>query len=137
MVVYYYQKVTNSKHKERGNKMELIKMKDRNLRADDMLKAFRSMGSKTKSVGEYCKWKELRMGSRLQVKIEVFEVKNDNFCAYMVVDSFRRVAAQLQPDKKEVLGWLKEHGYKPVKQWYLEDYGMTEETWNEWNGMEG
>ena len=59
MVVYYYQKVTNSKHKERGNKMELIKMKDRNLRADDMLKAFRSMGSKTKSVGEYCKWKEL------------------------------------------------------------------------------
>lgn len=116
-------------------KMKLYKKAERNLKVSATLKAFREIGYKTRHVGEWDRWKELSDGGRLQVKIDVYEVKNDIMTCYMLGDTLGRVAAQLTEDKADVMAWLQEHGYKTCKRWHIEDAGMTEELWNEWNGI--
>lgn len=112
--------------------MKLYKMSERTIKATPMLAAYRASGFKTTDMGRWCKWKELDYG-RIQVKFDVYRVVNDMITVYLMCDSLDRVAAPMTESKEEVLGWLKEHGYKPEKQWYIEDYGMDEETWEEWN----
>lgn len=116
--------------------MELIKKSERGLKASLMLKTFRSMGGKTKQVGEFKKWKELPDG-RISVSMNVYEIEGvDEMKCYLLEDTLGRVCAPLTYDKAEVLGWLKEHGYKTVHDFYIQDCGMTEETWKVWNSEE-
>ena len=115
--------------------MKLYKKADRKLNVANMLKAFKDCGFRSKHIGEWDKWKDLYDGGRLQVKIDVYEIKNEDVTSYMIGDTLGRVAAPLVSDKEEVMDWLKEHGYKRDKQWYMEDYGMDESTWNYWNGL--
>ena len=112
--------------------MKLFKKSERGLKVADMLHTFRECGYTTRHIGEWCRWKEIEYG-RIQVKINVYEIKNPQKTAYMVGDTLGRVAAQLTEDKQDVMNWLAEHGYKTDKQWYIEDCGMDEDTWNEWN----
>lgn len=113
--------------------MKLYAKENRMVQASDMLNAMREAGYETKHIGEWDRWKELRVGGRLQVKIDVYEIKNEMMTAYLVSDTLGKVAAPLTEDKQEIMDWLKEKGYKTDKQWYLEDYGMDEEAWEEWN----
>lgn len=113
--------------------MKLYKNSERSLKINDMLNAYKHMGFASKNLGRWCKWKELRDGGRLQVKLDIYEVKNDMITFYMIGDTLDRVAAPATESKHEVLDWLNEHEYKTEKRWYLEDYGMTAEAWNSWN----
>ena len=120
--------------------MNLTKKADRILNASSAIKTYKRLGMTHKNLGEFCKWKDLRDGGRMQVKMIVHQMSGDKELIgaeriWFLEDSLGRVACQMQTDKAEVTNWLKEHGYKPVKQWYMEDYGMSEETWNEWNGI--
>lgn len=114
--------------------MKLTKKADRVLKVSATLAGFREIGYKTRHIGEWDRWKELSTGGRLQVKLDIYEVKNDATTCYMVGDSLGRVAAMTE-DKADVMAWLQEHGYKTCKKWYIEEAGMTEELWNEWNGI--
>lgn len=116
--------------------MKLYKRSERTLDTRTLLTALKKTGHTVSRVGEWSRWRELSIGGRLQVKITVYEVKSDMFTAYLVSDTLDHVAAPLAESKQEVLDWLKEKGYKTTKRWYLEDYGMSEETWNEWNNAE-
>lgn len=116
--------------------MKLLKKSDRHMKSWDMVKAMKVVGGDGKDLGRWCKWKEVHDG-RLQVKMDIFElVQPDGVKFYILSDSLDRVACPIVTDKNEVLSWLKEHGYKPEKQWYMEEAGMTEELWNEWNSAE-
>lgn len=119
----------------KGQTMKLFKKSERFMDAAGTRKALRETGYTVKEIGEFCKWKEIEKG-RMQVSLTIWEAKGNGSTFYMVEDTIGRVAAQFNPDKADVMNWLKDHGYKPVKQWYIEDTGMTEETWNIWNGKE-
>lgn len=115
--------------------MKLYKKSERILKVSATLKAFKEIGYKTRHIGEWDRWKELSNGGRMQVKIDVYEVKNDTMTCYMLGDTLGRVAAQLTEDKADVMAWLQEHGYKTCKRWHIEEAGMSEELWNVWNGI--
>lgn len=116
--------------------MELYKKAERTLKMSDMVKNLKAFGYQITNIGTYKKWKDLKDGSRLSVSITIRKgvdpAQND---FYLVEDTLGRVACPVVHSYNEVKEWLKEHGYKPEKAFYLEDYGMTEETWNEWNGI--
>ena len=112
--------------------MKLYAKSERTISTSRLLDTFRSGGCKVGKVGEWCKWKEIYDGGKVQLKMTVYEVKTGILTAYLISDTLRMVAAPMVECKQEVLNWLKEHGYKPEKQWYIEDYGMSEETWDAW-----
>lgn len=112
--------------------MEFYKNSERNINARHIRKAFKATGYSVKEIGEYSKWQELRNGGKLQVTLTVYEIKSDNTC-YLIADPLDRVAAPLIPSKSDVMDMLKKAGYKTIKKWYIEDYGMSEETWKAWN----
>ena len=114
--------------------MKIYKNAERILKTNPMIQGFKANGFAVKNLGEYCKWAEVERG-KIQKTMTVYKVSGNGIDAYFLSDSLNRVACELQKDKAEVFGWLKDHGYKPVKKWYIEDYGMSEETWNEWNGI--
>lgn len=114
--------------------MKTYKNAERILKTATMIKSLKATGFTVRNLGEYCKWAEIECG-RIQKSMTVYKVSGNGIDAYFLSDSLDRVACELQPDKTEVFGWLKNHEYKPVKKWYIEDYGMSEETWNEWNGI--
>ncbi len=116
--------------------MKLFKKAERVLKVNNAIAAFKGNGFTVKEVGTWCKWKDLGDYGLLQVKMDVYEVKNDTMTFYIIGDSLDRVAAPVIENKKEIMDWLKEHGYKTEKKWYMEDYGMDESTWNYWNGLE-
>lgn len=114
--------------------MKLYKKSERHMNVYKTLAGFRKCGMTTAELGRWKKWKELRDGGRLSVRIDVFELRlNNQVQGYIVGDTLGKVAAPIVLDKQEVLDWLKEKGYKPEKQWEMEENGMTEELWNEWN----
>lgn len=113
--------------------MKLYKKADRNTKTQDFLRIFKDTGFATQNIGEWKKWKELPDG-RLSVSMTVYEIKKDDQVqGYILSDTLQRVACPITLDKQEVMDWLKEKGYKTAKEWYLQDYGMTEEAWEEWN----
>lgn len=121
--------------------MKLYKKSERQIKASAYLKCMRKMGFTTKHIGEWDKWKELKndLGDfgKLQVKLDVYEMQAEGTNKiYLVADALGMVCAQLTEDKQDIMNWLNEHGYKPEKQWYMEDYGMDEETWKAWNAVE-
>lgn len=112
--------------------LTIFKKSERNLNATQMLSVFRQMNYQTKHIGEFDKWKEAN-GIKYQAKINVYQINMDDKIAYVMADNFDRFMNPFTEDKKEIMNWLKEKGYKTDKQWYMEDCGMTEDLWNEWN----
>lgn len=117
--------------------MEIYKGSERVLHIDSMLSALKETidGFESKQIGEWCKWEELTCGGKLQVKMTIYECKCNGKNIYTMADGLGRVAMTFSEDKAGIITWLKDHGYKRDKQWYLEDYGMSEETWNAWNSI--
>ena len=113
--------------------MKLMKKAERTTRIWAMKKTAEKLGHKTTNLGEYCKWKNLSDGGRLQVKLNVWRFDMGAMKFYVVSDTLDKVATGYIENLGEITTWLSEHGYKPVEQWYKEDYGMDDETWEEWN----
>ena len=116
--------------------MTLYKKSDRVLKTAEVIRGLKAIGCTFKELGEYSKWKEVQDG-RLQVTITIYELHkpDDTNNYYIVSDALGRLAADVQNDKAEVFDWLRTHGYKTTHDWYIEDYGMSENTWREWNNM--
>lgn len=112
--------------------MVLIKKCDRK-KASIYIKAFKEVGIKVKKLQEYRKWKNLSDGGRMTVKMDLYEVNDGVGKVYFLSDTLNRKATKYIENVEEIYSWLEEKGYKKEKQFYLEDYGMDLETWNEWN----
>ena len=112
--------------------MKLFKKSERTIRTDVYLANMRKIGFKTKLVGEYKKWKELRDGGRVSLTMNVYKLENEDMICYLISDTFGMNASPLTEEIVDINDWIKAHGYKPVKDFYLDD-GMDEETWAEWN----
>lgn len=122
--------------------LQLLKRKERVLKVSTFLQTMRQMQAETKEIGEYTKWKELSDGSRLSVSVTIYKITVDTRkfggdkvnTLYCMKDSLGfEMQKVLTEDLEEIKTWLKEKGYKTTKQFYLEDCGMNEETWEEWN----
>lgn len=112
--------------------MKLLKKSERTINAKKALTTYKKIGFTVENLGEFRKWKELPDG-RIAVKMTVYKVENEDCTAYFLEDILGRFACEAVTDAKEVFDWLKEKGYKTDKEFYLNDYGMDEETWEEWN----
>lgn len=113
--------------------MELLKKDERVMKADVVLSTIRECGGETKHVGEWDKWVELKNGIRYQAKMDVYEIVVGEKKSYMASDELGYMATRMVEDKKEVMDWLRSHGYKQDERWYKEDCGMSDEAWEEWN----
>lgn len=122
--------------------LELLKRSERTIKVKSFLSTMRAIGNKTREIEEFKKWKELSDGSRITMSITVFEIAVDqskfggNGIAkvYCMEDTLgMEMQKSFTNDLNEIKRWLKEKGYKTVKRFYIEDCGMTEETWEEWN----
>lgn len=116
--------------------MEYIKRKDRTLKASAFNAGMKAVNGTTRMIGEYAKWKDLDNGSRIQMKFDIIEVSVPNGPvnkAYYLRDGLGFMASIVCGDLKDVKQWLIDHGFKTIKDWYIEDNGMSEETWKIWN----
>lgn len=121
--------------------LELLKRSERTMKLSKAFQTYRTLGGKIKNVGEYTKWKELRDG-KISVTVNIYEIILDTRkfggetidTFYMMEDSLGMAMLKTASrNLEEIKTWLKDHNYKTTKNFYLEDYGMDEETWNEWN----
>lgn len=115
--------------------MKFWKNSERLVKGGVFRKSIKDMGGQVKEIGEYSKWVDVAHG-RIQNKITVYELNGTFQTMYLLCDNLDRAVCEMQTDKEEVMGYLKEHGWKTTKDWYIEDCGMSEETWNVWNGTE-
>lgn len=120
--------------------MKYIKKSKRILKADAFNVGLKSVGGVVKEVAEYSKWHELQSGEhiscRVQVKMLIVKVdmsKVNGAVGYYLKDGIGMVASDIVTDINDIKCWLDNHGYKTIHDWYVQDYGMSEETWKEWN----
>lgn len=98
-----------------------------------------SSGKPVNELGLYCKWSAMHNDEqglwKRQMKAAVMQGELDGEKAYwLVID--RMVACAVTRDLNEINEWLAAHGWKTEHKWYIEDNGMTEETWQMWNNGE-
>lgn len=120
--------------------MKYTKKSERILKADALNVGLKSAGGVVKEVAEYSKWHELQSGEyaggRVQVKMFIVKVdmsKVNGVVGYYLKDSMSMVASDIVTDINDIKRWLAEHDYKTIHDWYVQDCGMSEETWREWN----
>ena len=120
--------------------MKYIKRSERLLKASAFNVGLKSAGAVVKEVAEYSKWHELQnginAGSRIQVKMFIMKAdvsKVSGVIGYYLKDDMGMIASGVVTDINDIKCWLVDHGYKTVHDWYIQDCGMSEETWNEWN----
>lgn len=113
--------------------MKYIKRPDRFIKAAALTKTMKDAGGIVKEIAEYSKWRNLNDGSRIQMTLIVIKMANLGNTAYILKDNLGMLASYPTQDLNEIKAFLAEHGFKPIKDWYLQDCGMTEETWNAWN----
>lgn len=75
---------------------------------------------------EYC---------RIEYRYNIYEISTQHGkMAVAFHDGLNRI--QYQADNaKELIKFLTDKGYKTSKKFYTEDCGMSEDLWNEWNGI--
>lgn len=113
--------------------MNYIKRTERCIKASAMTKVIKDAGGNAKEIAEYSKWHSLNEGSRIQVTLRIIKLEANGNTAYILEDNLGMLASYPNQDLAEMKTFLVDHGFKPVKDWYLQDCGMTEETWNAWN----
>lgn len=112
--------------------MQYIKRNERFFKASVFAKNVKEVGGTVREVEEYSKWKELDHG-RIQVQFRIIEFTTQVGKSYLMEDDLGFVACQVTPDLNEIKNFLTKNGFKPTKDWYIQDCGMSEETWKEWN----
>lgn len=113
--------------------MNYIKRKERFIKASAMTKVIKDAGGTAKEVAEYSKWHNIDEHSRIQLTLIIVKMDSNGNTAYILKDNLGMLASFPTPDLDEIKTFLTEHGFKPIKEWYMEDCGMTEDTWNAWN----
>lgn len=112
----------------------IIKRAERFFKVSSFTEIIKDAGGTVKRVAEYSKWHNLRDGeSRIQLKMTIVKMVNGENTGYVLEDNLGYLSSHPAKDVEELKSLLKEAGYKPIKEWYLQDCGMTEETWNAWN----
>lgn len=117
--------------------MELIKKSERNVNVESALKTYRQIGADIKSKGRFMKWKDCPNG-RMSVHLDVYivSIDSDELKAhgqwYVLGDTLGRMAYSGQDNWTDIQNWLSSKGYKTEKDFYTQDYGMTEESYQEW-----
>lgn len=113
--------------------MNYIKRADRFIKASAMTKVIKDAGGTAKEIAEYSKWHNINEGSRIQVTLIIIKMEANGNTAYILKDNLGMLASYPTTDLDELKSFLTDKGFKPIKDWYLQDCGMTEETWNTWN----
>lgn len=120
--------------------MKYIKRSERILKAAALNAGLKSAGGVVREVAEYSKWHELQSGinagSRVQIKMFIMKAdlsKVSGVIGYYLKDDMGMIASDLVTDINDIKHWLADHGYKTIHDWYVQDCGMSEETWHEWN----
>ena len=120
--------------------MNYIKGSERLVKAAALNAGLKTAGGVVREVAEYSRWHELQnginAGSKVQIKMFIMKVdlsKVSGFIGYYLKDGMGMVASDSVTDINDIKCWLADHGYKTVHDWYVQDYGMSEETWREWN----
>lgn len=121
--------------------MMYIKKSERILKAVAFNAGLKSVGADVEEIAEYSKWHELQNGeyAGCRIQVKMFIVKADmskvsgGVVGYYLKDGEGMIASDIVADINEIKYWLADHGYKTVHDWYIQDYGMSEETWKEWN----
>lgn len=117
--------------------MELIKKSERKTKIQNAFNTWKQLGATFEDEGRYMKWKEVSNG-RMTVKFDVWKVRvvnkefNIDSTFYVFSDTLDRMAFNGEVTWGEVSAWLKEHGYKTEKDFYIQDQGMSEEAYEEW-----
>lgn len=114
--------------------MTYIKRSERFINAANFTKPIKDNGGTVREVGEYAKWKTVCEDSKVQVTFIILEMKVNNNTGYILKDNFGMIASYPTQDVNELKNFLNEKGFKPIKDWYIQECGMSEETWKEWNG---
>lgn len=85
------------------------------------------------TIGRFIKWKEQDDGSKIYGKFDLirFYCPDNKTTSYILSDTFNLLACVAHPDLEEIYTWLIEHDYKAEKDFYIQNYGMNEETCNE------
>ena len=112
--------------------MKYIKRNERFMKASAMFKVITDNGGFVNEVAEYSKWHELPNG-RIQVTLKLMKIQANNNAGYILEDNMGMLASYAISDLGEMKKFLVDHGFKPIKDWYIQDCGMSDETWKEWN----
>lgn len=113
--------------------MQYIKRSDRFIKTTAFTKPIRDNGGKVREVAEYAKWHNIDECSKVQVGFIILEIAVNGNKAYILKDSFGMMASYPTQDLTEMKVFLIGKGFKPIKDWYIQECGMSEETWKEWN----
>lgn len=72
---------------------------------------------------------------RIEYRYNIYEISTQfGKMAVAFHDGINRLQYQAN-DAKELIEFLVSKGYKTSKKFYMEECGMSEELWNEWNGI--
>ena len=112
--------------------MKYIKRNERYMKAAAMFKMIVDNGGTVKDVAEYSKWHNLPNG-RIQVTLKIMKMEANVNTGYILEDNLGMIASYAEQDLNEIKSFLANNGFKPIKDWYIQDCGMSEETWKEWN----
>lgn len=113
--------------------MQYIKRSERFIKAANFVKPIKDHGGVVREIGEYAKWQTIHEDGKIQVTFIILEMKVNNNAGYVLKDNFGMIASYPTQDVNELKNFLSEKGFKPIKDWYIQDCGMSEETWNAWN----
>lgn len=115
--------------------MKYIKFNERVMSHTKMTKVFKEQGMVIGTHGEYTRWINLKYGNKVseQLTIKSYDGRSVgcSIC-YVLVDSFGMWASDLTT-LEDIKAFLKANGFKTTHDWYVQDNGMSEETWKEWN----
>lgn len=115
--------------------MKYYKFNERFVKHSIVAKTFKSMGGKVGTHGEYTRWINISRGARVseQLTIKSYDLRSvGGSLGYALVDNFGSLASDLVTIE-EIKAFLKDNGFKTTHDWYVQDNGMSEDTWNEWN----
>lgn len=115
----------------------LLKKSERTVRTQDAFNTWKALGVTFQNKGRFMKFKNVPNG-RMSVKFDVYKVRivdkkfNLDSTFYIFSDTLDRIAFNGYVSWGEVCDWLKEHGYKTEKDFYVEEQGMSEEAYEAW-----
>lgn len=72
----------------------------------------------------------------IEYTYNIYEVSNESGKKMAIAFLHGLNCIQYQADNaKELTKFLADKGYKTSKKFYMQELGMSEESWNEWNGI--
>lgn len=99
-----------------------------------MIKNFRDNGTSIKKFPTLHKMVKKEYFD-IEYRYNIYEIKSDYGKMAIAFLAGLNMLMYKADSAKEITDFLKGKGYKTSKKFYMEDCGMPEETWNQWNGI--